>query len=153
MSESKIRLIALCVFARGDRILVMEGSDPLKGETFYRPLGGGVEFGERGEETVVRELMEEIGASVREAWYLGTLENIFVYRGRPSHEVALIYDGRFEDESLYERELIEGVEADGEPIRACWKSLAEFAPGTPTPLYPPGLLDRLLARQTDNERG
>ncbi|MDX2031052.1 MAG: NUDIX hydrolase [Blastocatellia bacterium] len=146
MSEPKIRLIALCVFTRGDRILVAEGTDPVKGEAFYRPLGGGVEFGERGEETVVRELMEEIGAEVRDAWYLGTLENIFVYRGRPSHEVALVYDGRFADESLYEQPLIEGIEADGEPIRAVWKSLSEFGEGCATPLYPAGLLERLLRK-------
>ena len=36
----------------------------MKGQIFYRPLGGVIEFGERGAETVARELKEEIGADV-----------------------------------------------------------------------------------------
>ena len=117
----------------------MEGYDSVKDQSFYRPLGGGIEFGELGTETVVRELMEEIGAIVLEPRYLFTIENIFVHEGRPQHEIALIYDGQFADESFYRIETIEGKEANGEPIKAVWRSLTEFGDGDP-PLYPTGLL-------------
>jgi len=43
----QIRPIAICAFLRNNRILVAEGFDPVKDETFYRPLGGGIEFGNR----------------------------------------------------------------------------------------------------------
>ena len=41
-----IRPIAICVLRRHDEILVIEGRDESRDLTFYRPLGGGIEFGE-----------------------------------------------------------------------------------------------------------
>ena len=79
MDEKRIRPISICVCRDGDRILVAEGRDSKKNQVFYRPLGGTIEFGERGEETVCRELMEEIGATLTDVRYLGALENIFIY--------------------------------------------------------------------------
>ncbi len=145
MDTPKIRLIALCVCSRDDKILVCKGRDPIKNESFFRPLGGGIEFGETGAEAAAREFMEEIGAVVENVRYLCTIENIFVYLGKPSHEIALIYDGDFADQSLYHRPLIEGAEANGAPIEAVWKSLGDFGDGRP-PLYPNGLLGSLLEK-------
>jgi 8-oxo-dGTP pyrophosphatase MutT (NUDIX family) len=139
MREEKIRAIAICICRDGERILVAEGHDSKKGQTFYRPLGGTIEFGERGEETVRREFREEIGADLLEVRYIGTLENIFTYEGRRGHEVVLVYDGRLSDRSLYEKEIIQGDEL-GTPFKAVWKRLDEFGPGRP-PVYPDGLLE------------
>jgi hypothetical protein len=121
-------------------------------ETFYRPLGGRIEFGEHGHVTVVREVQEEIGAAVANLRYLGTLENIFVYNGEPGHEIVRIYDGEFVDRSLYEREVVHGHEDDPDyqgPIRVVWKSLDFFREGN-GPLYPDGLLE-LLADSASTE--
>jgi len=93
MKKNKIRPLAICVFCNHNRILVAEGYDPVKKQTFYRPLGGGIEFGESSEHTIHRELMEEIGAEVSDLKYLGTLENIFVFNGEPGHEIVMVYDG------------------------------------------------------------
>ena len=139
MREEKIRPIAICICRDGDRILVAEGHDSKKGETFYRPLGGTIEFGERGEETVRREFREEIEAEVSEIRYLGMLENIFTYEGRGGHEIVLVYDGCLSDRSLYEKVIIQGDEL-GTPFKAVWKRLDEFGPGRP-PVYPDGLLE------------
>jgi 8-oxo-dGTP pyrophosphatase MutT (NUDIX family) len=139
MREEKIRPIAICICRDGDRILVAEGHDSKKGQTFYRPLGGTIEFGERGQDTVRREFREEIGAEVSEVRYLGMLENIFTYEGRGGHEIVLVYDGRLSDRSLYEKDTIQGDEL-GTPFKAVWKRLDEFGPGRP-PVYPDGLLE------------
>lgn len=139
----QIRLLALCICRREDKILVMEGYDSVKDQTFYRPLGGGIEFGELGAEAVAREFMEEVNAVVNDVRYLFTIENIFVHEGKPGHEVALMYDGVFADETLYVKPLIEGTEGNGEPIKAVWKSLNEFDNGHP-PLYPSRLLEMLI---------
>ena len=139
MREEKIRPIAICICLHEDRILVAEGHDSKKGQTFFRPLGGTIEFGERGDETVRREFREEIGADLTEVRYLGMLENIFTYEGRRGHEVVLVYDGKLSDRSLYEKQAMEGDEL-GMPFKAVWKRLDEFTPGQP-PVYPDGLLD------------
>ena len=100
---NQIRPIAICVFRNKDRILVFEGIDPDNGGIFYRPLGGGIEFGERSEDAARRELKEEINAEVEELKYLGTLENIFVFNENPYHEIVQVYDGVLIDSGLYDQ--------------------------------------------------
>jgi 8-oxo-dGTP pyrophosphatase MutT (NUDIX family) len=143
MKKRKIRPLAICVFRNNGRILVAEGYDPVKRQTFYRPLGGAIEFGEPSQQTVRRELMEEIGAEVGELKYLGALENIFVFNGEPGHEIVLVYDGVLTNSALYEQVVIEGNEAEiGESFHAMWKGLEEFGEGKSV-LYPTGLLEML----------
>ena len=135
------RPIALAVIRDRDRLLVFEIADPVRGVTGYRPLGGSIEFGERGHDTVAREIREEIGAQLIDISYLATLENIHQYLGRPGHEIVRVYEARLADSSLYQRDVIEGAEEDGEPLHCMWKSMADFARGDP--LYPEGLLELL----------
>lgn len=141
-SLPQIRPIAIAIIRDGDKILVFEGHDPVKGETFYRPLGGGIEFGERGEEAVRRELREEAGAELANVRYIETVENIFTVRGQPSHELVLLYAADLTDPSLYEVELLNCKEDDGSTFCAMWQSLDFFRSGQ-APLYPDGLLQYL----------
>ena len=139
--QNKIRALAICIFRNGDNILVFEGYDPKKDQTFYRPLGGGIEFGERSDEALRREMMEELNAEVTHLEYLGTLENIFAFDGVAGHEIVQVYDGRLVNSGLYEQAEISGTEADGGHFKAMWKRLDEF--NHETPLYPDGLLEML----------
>ena len=140
---NQIRPIAICVFRHNDRILVAHGYDPVKREAFYRPLGGGIEFGEYSEQTIHRELLEEIGADVCELKYLGTLENVYVFNGTPGHEIVMVYDGTLKNSGLYEQTLILGKEMDIEDsFQASWKHIDEFGNGKLI-LYPTGLLKLL----------
>ena len=142
--KNRIRPLAICVFLNNNRILVAEGYDPVKQQTFYRPLGGGIEFGEASADTVRRELKEELNVEVGELRYLGALENIFVFNGIPGHEIVMIYDGVLVDSGLYEQAVIVGHEADiHESFNAVWKSLDEFGEDKSS-LYPLGLLEMLL---------
>jgi len=93
MQTKRIRPLALGIFRRADTLLVFEGYDPVKGQVFYRPLGGGIEFGERGAEALAREMREEIGAEVANLRYLGLCENIFTNAGEIGHELVLLYIG------------------------------------------------------------
>lgn len=145
MKTGKVRAIAVCVLQNRGAIFVFEGHDQTKGETFYRPLGGTIEFGEHSSQTVLREFREEINSEIKNLEYLGAFENIFIHEGQPGHEIVLVYKGDFADASMYERQYIWGNEDDGGQFKALWKPLADFSSGQ-APLYPEGLLDILLER-------
>ena len=143
---SQIRPIAICVFSKDDRILAFEGYDKVKDETFYRPLGSGIEFGETAEEAVRRELNEEINADVDDIHFLGALENIFTFNDDKYHEIVLVHDGVLKESGLYKQAVIVGHEADvDEPFKAMWKSLSEFGEGKSI-LHPTGLFELLIVR-------
>lgn len=153
MKPNIIRPIAICVFRNDGRILVAEGRDPLKRQTFYRPLGGAIEFGEYSADTIARELSEELGAAVVDLRYLGTLENVFTYSDQTGHEIVMIYDGAFADCSLYERSFIEAVEDNGLSFRAVWARLSDCADPAAPPVYPTGLLELLADHPISDEAG
>lgn len=137
-----IRPIAICVFKNNNRILVFEGYDAIKNKTYYRPLGGGIEFGENGEAAVRREIMEELHSEIDELKHLGFLENIFLHNGNMGHEIVMVYDGALIKAELYEQAEMEVIEANGERVHVVWKSLHEFGEGKSI-LYPTGLLKLL----------
>ncbi len=150
MKKHRVRPLAICVFRHNDRILVHQGYDQIKNEYFYRPLGGGIEFGESSLDTICRELMEELNVEVNRdsLKYLGTLENIFQFNGVPGHEIVMIYDGALKDSGLYDQAVIVGRDADGEEVRVEWKEIHEFNSRSSI-LYPTGLTELLMERKSD----
>ncbi len=89
---TQIRPLAVAVIRKDNKILALKGYDYVKNETFYRLIGGGIEFGERGEETIKREFMEEFGFAPKNIQYMTTIENIFTFNGHPGHEIVLVYE-------------------------------------------------------------
>jgi len=77
LPSNQIRLLVLGLIRSGDRILLAQGYDPVKQETFYRALGGGVDFGESSYDALKREFQEEIKTELTNIKYLGCIENIF----------------------------------------------------------------------------
>lgn len=138
------RAIAIAILRRRDEILVSAVPDAEKGVTGWRAPGGGIEFGERGADTVAREVREELGVDVADVRYIGTVENVFTYLGRPGHEIVRVYGAAFADASLYERERFECVEEESGPFVCVWKPVGEFGGGAP--LYPEGVLELLRGR-------
>jgi 8-oxo-dGTP pyrophosphatase MutT (NUDIX family) len=142
-SKKRVRTLALAAVMHGGKLLVSEGRDSVKRETFYRPFGGRIEFGERALDAVTRELREELGIEVVNPRYVGTLESIFTYEGNPGHEIALIFACDLADRSLYAHDSIEGrLDKDHKRFRGLWKPLADFESGRAI-LYPAGLLPLL----------
>ena len=126
MTPLSIRVITICVFRSGDRILVSEGFDSVKGTPYYRPLGGGVEPGESTAEAMARETREELGLEIKGLRLLGVLENIFSLEGNPGHEVVFVYDGHFVDKSVYQQSSLTVREDNGEIFSAEWRTLDSF---------------------------
>ncbi len=126
LMPTSIRATAIVVVWRDNQILVSEGFDRVKRTLYYRPLGGGIEPGERSHEAAAREMREEVGFDMVDLTLLGVLENLFVVDGKPGHEIIFVYQGRFSDPQTYEAAELRGIEANGEPIRAVWRPLSSF---------------------------
>jgi 8-oxo-dGTP pyrophosphatase MutT (NUDIX family) len=137
-----IRPLALVLVRRDDgAILAAPGFDHVKKQRFYRPLGGGIEFGERAEDAARRELREELGAELSDVRLLGTFENLFTYQGQPGHELIWLFEARLTDRSLYEGDVVIADES-GAKFEVHWVPFETFRRGE-APLYPDGLLDLL----------
>lgn len=121
------RVLALAVIRRDDgALLLAHGVDTGKnGEVFYRPLGGGVDYGEASRETVKREMLEETGCEVGVGKLLGFVENIFTYERRLGHEVIFLYETKFVDESQYAKKSFEVVDSKGVG-EAVWRTPQEI---------------------------
>lgn len=144
MNNEQIRPLALGIVWRGDELLVFEGYDHDKDAAFYRPLGGGIEFGEHSQQALRREFREELGVELVGVRYLATTENIFTCDGQRGHEIILLYEATLADPSFYERETLE-VHEENETLPACWIPLNKFqADGLL--LYPDGLLELLTGK-------
>ena len=141
MKPHRVRPIAICLIEDRGRLFVFEAQDSETGETFYRPLGGGIEFGERGSECVARELREEIGAQVEGIRYVGTIENLLRCGGEQGHEIVLVYRARFSDPDRY-RDGPVVVHEETETLTGRWMSIAGFHNGEAR-LVPEELLDLL----------
>ena len=136
-----LRVKAVCVFTNENRILAIDGHDPTKGQSFWVPVGGRVEFGETSREAIAREIEEELSADITDLRLLGVLENIFTFDGDDGHEIVFIYDARFIEPSIYRQE-VKGIE-ESQPFTAHW--IDPNAPTDGRPLYPDGLADLLAS--------
>ncbi len=131
------RPLVICVFSHEGKILAALGNDSVKNNAFYRPLGGMIEFGEHSEIALRREIMEELGEEITDTVYLGTLENIFTYNGKPHHEIVIVYDAKFVNRDLYSKDEIDFDEADVW-YKAHWLKIEDCISGKHL-VYPEGL--------------
>ena len=119
----EIRPIALGLAIKNNKLLVSEGFDKVKNETFYRCLGGGIEFLEKSEEALKREFLEEINIEITVKDFLGISENIFTYQGKKAHELILFYSIDISDENYKEEYKV--IDDHSETI-AKWVDIEEF---------------------------
>lgn len=124
----EIRVLALGLIRDGDRLFISEGYDPIKQQTFYRAMGGGVDFGETSRNALEREFQEEIQAELSNIHYLGCLENLFTYNGQPGHEIIQLYQCDFADPKFYQVERIVFNEGKRKKT-ALWVDLDRFKSG------------------------
>ena len=132
--EQKIRIKTMCLFNHEGRTLASKGFDEKKNETFYRVIGGSVDFGEKTEDGVRREVREELGCEIENLELQKVVENIFEYNGNQGHEIVFLYKGDLSNKALYEQEKIHIVEPYSE-FDAEWVPIEDILNGKSI-LYP-----------------
>ena len=99
----EIRPIVLGMVKKDNKVLVSKGYDKIKDETFYRSIGGGIEFLENSKDALKREFKEELNIEISVGKFLGISENIFTYNGKNAHELILFYDVEIKDKDYREK--------------------------------------------------
>jgi ADP-ribose pyrophosphatase YjhB (NUDIX family) len=131
MTELKIRPMVLTLVHRNNEILVSKGQYLEHGQPYYRPLGGGIDFGESSQKTVAREMVEEINVPLKNIEFLEVIEVFFESQGEtPRHHIIFLYRAEFLNESDYEVDKFE-IEEDyfTETVFAEWKPVELFISG------------------------
>ena len=126
----EIRPIVLGLAIKNNKLLVSEGYDKVKQQTFYRCLGGGIEFLEKSSDALKREFLEEINVNIIVKDFLGVSENIFTYQGKNAHEIVFYYSVTVPDEDVKEEYYIQ----ESKSI-AKWVDIQDFKNGNKI-LYP-----------------
>ena len=94
VDEYKLNARAACIINHNNKILVHKNIN----EDHYALLGGRVEIGESSEETIKREVLEELGKEIDITGYIATIENFFEMKGSKYHEYMFIYEAEFKEE-------------------------------------------------------
>ncbi|WP_436864203.1 NUDIX hydrolase [Bacillus fungorum] len=128
-----------------NRLLVQEYHTD--NETYYRPLGGSIELGEKSADTVIREFKEELHTEVEITNYLGCLENIFQLYEEIGHKIIQLYSLRLLDTSLYEMEIM-NIQDEQTVSYAKWIPVTAFIQKEKA-LYPDGILKYLQQKKDE----
>lgn len=134
-SSDSIRNISILLVKHDNKVLVVKGYDDVKKEYFYRPLGGGIEFGELSIDAIKREIKEELKADLKNIELVDVLENVFTFNGALGHEVVFVYKGDFKDKDLYQKDVLQ-VYTSMKHEKAYWVDIREFKKSN---IYPTGI--------------
>lgn len=65
-----IHVKSMCVISHNGRVLATKGFDEMKGEKFFRLIGGGVHFRELAVDALKREIREELETELENITFL-----------------------------------------------------------------------------------
>ncbi len=135
VDRSFIRVKAMLIAASDDLAYHAVTLNPPTDENpdgYHRLIGGSVELGETHHDAIVREVAEELGATILDLAFAATLENIFRIDGVLGHEIVFLYSGRLEPQPA--RRAATLTESDGSIVPVVWRPLDDA--DEYLPLYP-----------------
>lgn len=131
--NKKIVVKALCIVEKDGKLLLCKGFDSVKKEIFFRFVGGTVNFGEKIEEALRREIREELNSEIENLEFVTMIENIFIFEGERGHEICFLYKGDLSNKEVYHKKVI--PIPDTEDFPAKWVLISDVLEGK-VKLYP-----------------
>ena len=97
-------------------------------DVYYALLGGRVQICESSDNTVKREIKEELGKDVEITGYIATIENFFNAKGKDYHEILFVHRAEFvDDDDKKITETLQNVEGDTEKhVQYEWLNIKDF---------------------------
>jgi len=132
-----VRVVALGVFRRAGQILCTPVHADDGGIVGWRPLGGGIGFGDRAADALSRDIRDSTGQEITDVQPLGVLENLYEHEGAAGHEIVFAFTARFTTPEIYEADAL-AVTHGGRPGEAKWIALSKARAGR-IRLFPEGL--------------
>ncbi len=93
---------------KGEILLVKRKADPNKG--WWDLPGGFVDIGETAEESVAREIQEELGVNLKKIKYLGSYVDRYLYKGDNYHILPMAYSAQIASGKLEASDDVDGYE-------------------------------------------
>ncbi|MBM6401899.1 NUDIX domain-containing protein [Phycicoccus sonneratiae] len=132
---SPVRVKAMLIAPNADRTahaVTLHPSTREDPDGYHRLIGGGVEDGESHHDAIVREVDEELGATIGDLAYVARVENVFRLDGVPGHETVFVYSGLLEPQPAAAGAVL--TESDGSVVPVVWRSFDDERESVP--LYP-----------------
>ena len=101
VADYKLNIRAGGVIIHNNKVLTHKSDD----KDHYALPGGRIEIGENSQETIKREIKEELGKEIEVKDYLATIENFFVMNNKKYHELYFLYRIEFKEEE--DRKIVE----------------------------------------------
>ena len=107
IEDYKLNIRAACIIKHNNKVLLHK-TDSIN---HYCLIGGRVEIGENSENTIRREIKEELGKEIDIIGYVSTIENFFTFEGSKYHEYMFVYEAEFkEDKDKLIEETLSNIE-------------------------------------------
>lgn len=139
---NKIRGKVIGLAKHDNKLLVFEVLDDQGNLKGWCPIGGGIEFGEKAEDALIREINEELRCNVTITGKPIICENIFEHHGITGHEIIFAFPIKLNDQNIYSNTRFQIREERGSTHWVEWVPIELFEKSEAI-LFPSILINKL----------